>query len=156
MLNKNLRVYRRKLDNDGNEIERGVDEREYKTLGRAYKRGFELFGDHGEQKNIEWTEACRDPWEEYTRKVTCGACGQTYVAKEKTYNTNITILHGMVHLCGEFDGKKHNVDIHKPICPDCHEKIYNFIKGLNAKHEPVEEITYEKYRTMIDMAEKGE
>ena len=127
MEEKKLRVYWRKFDDDGNEFERGSDNRAYITYGRALNRGYDLFGSNRKTGGFEWKICWRDPWEKYTRELTCDTCGKVYTADEFTYSNgafpDTDVFTFRFH---EFDNKYS----YRRVCPECARKIYGFICGL--------------------------
>ena len=127
MEEKKLRVYWRKFDENGNEIERGSDNREYLTYGRALKRGYDLFGSNRKTGEFEWNVCWRDPFEKYACELTCSACGSVYAADEITYSNgafpDTDVFTFRFH---EFDDKYS----YRRVCPECARKIYGFICDL--------------------------
>lgn len=139
MENQKLRVWWRKLDENGNEIERGVDDREYTCYGYAYNRGRKLFGHRYLAKGesgIEWNVAIRDPWAKYTCEVTCCVCGQIFISEEHRMHACFPISADSVHLYTHSDVMKELIDGARHAeyngwcCPDCAMKIHKFITGL--------------------------
>jgi hypothetical protein len=137
MENQKLRIWWRKLDEEGNEIERGVDDREYVSFGHACNRAEKLFGPriYRHNKTLEWRIALRDPWAKYTCEVTCSVCGQVFISEEHAYHEGYPVNSDSVHLytksgdmAGIVDGRR--PDYNGYCCPDCAVKIHNFISGL--------------------------
>ena len=125
MEDKKLRIYWRKLDENGNEIERGVDDREYVYLGNAQNRAYKLFGTYAEHKGrIQWHAGYRDPWAKYYRDVQCNACGGVFSAEESPYSEGYTIDVDRIYLHFHSDHMKDIVDGNRPgyngdICVNC-------------------------------------
>ena len=131
MEEKKLRVYWRKFDDDGNEVERGYDNREYITYGRALNRGYDLFGGKHISGEFEWQVCWRDPWEKYTCELTCDTCGTVYTADERTYSNDALYDTDMF----SFRFLKINDRMcYRRICPECANKIYEFILGLRKEN----------------------
>lgn len=126
-----LRVYWRKLDENGNEIERGYDGREYTTYGRACNRGYKLFGSKHKVGEFEWRVSWRDPFEKYTCELTCDACGSVYTVDEFTYsNDSFPDTDVFTFRFHEFENKY----AYRRVCPECARKIYGFISGLREEN----------------------
>lgn len=134
MENQKFRVWWRKLDEDGNEIERGVDDREYVSFGHAHNRGYKLFGYRNKQ--VTWRVSYRDPWAKYTCEVTCSVCGQIFLSEEHCQHENFPIGADSVYVYTKSDSLKPLIDGERYpdyngyCCPDCAKKIHNFISGL--------------------------
>lgn len=132
MEEKKLKIYWRKLDENGNEIERGSDNREYLTYGRALNRGYDLFGSNRKTGGLEWQVCWRDPWEKYTCELTCNTCGTVYTADERTYSNGA--LYDTDTFLFRFQKIDNRMRSHR-ICPECANKIYEFISELGKGKE---------------------
>jgi hypothetical protein len=126
MENKKVRVWYIELDEDGNEIGRGVDDREYSYPNCAYRRAREVYGD---RKRFKYIIAPRDPWIEYSRSMTCGLCGSGYSAPE-SYAGWESSDRLWLYRYGENGYRDKNKSFSGDICPECADKVAAFIKKL--------------------------
>lgn len=143
MENQKYRVYYIEYDENENEINRGVDPKEYKHIGWAYTLASKkyptfLYDEDGRiAKNANGKAirkhktiiAWRDPWAEYYRDMTCDICGSGYSAIETHYGSERS---DRIRLdIGYKDGRR---DIEKSfggcMCPGCSVKISEYINGL--------------------------
>lgn len=138
MENQKLRVWWRKLDEDGNEIERGVDDREYVNASWAYNRGEKLFGSRYNNP-IQYHINHRDPWATYTCEVTCETCGQVFIGEEHAFaeghvkNADSMCMFIRSDTMKELVGGRIFPKYNDKICPECAKKIYEFIKSLKGE-----------------------
>lgn len=125
MFKPKFRIYYKELDDNGNEIRRGIDDKEYVNYGSAINRGRKLYGD---RTRFIYDVAWRDPWIEYTEPTTCKCCGKSYERPvthdmcnkgHHIYLTNISTV--PLSPARHFRGY---------ICSDCYEKINSFIGSL--------------------------
>ena len=136
MENQKVRIYWREFDEDGNVINRGVDDREYVNAGWAYNRAMKLFGPRYSNKRFQYRIAWRDPWEKYTCEVECRVCGQTFVCEESEWTSGRPMDADCVHMYLRSCAMKDLTDgARYPkydgyCCPDCARKIHNFICSL--------------------------
>lgn len=116
-----LRIYYKELDANGNEINRGIDEKEYINYGSAVNRARKLYGD---RNRFEYEIAWRDPWIDYTKTTICKCCGELY---ERTVtHQNWDCSHNI--FLYKRDNRRESISGY--ICPDCYEKIKGFISSL--------------------------
>ena len=139
MENQKLRVYWREVDENGNEIKRGVDDREYVNYGSAENRARKLFGSCFVRKGesgIEWRVTIRDPWAKYFGECECKVCGQVFMSEEYPHTPGYFRDADSVHLYTRSDVMKELTDGERCpeyngwCCPDCAMKIHKFITGL--------------------------
>lgn len=139
---RKVRVWWRKFDEDGNEIEKGFDEREYVNYGAAINRACKLFNsdrhiwsvgwvhkdENTQQPVLEWRIAERDPFVDYWGNYRCDICGAMHKRKENIHGGDIGD-NLYVNLMNNEHNKRHR---HKNrMCPDCAEKIHKFLFELS-------------------------
>lgn len=145
-----LRIYYVELDEQGNEIGRGVHPKKYLYHGVAHRTAEKLYGD---RSRYVYDINFRDPFKVYYEPCQCDACGRTYERIESTYGGKCgSYLHIRKSFmpatkldmrskeyykkrAEEYDkirNRKSGLDI----CDDCYEKIHNFIDSLKEEeHE---------------------
>ena len=122
MTEPKLKIYYKELDSEGNEISSGVDDKEYINYGSAINRATKLYGD---RKRFKVEIAWRDPWIDYTVPSTCKCCG-------KNYERHVTHMeYDRSSYVNLIDRSNPRECFHGYICPDCYEKIKNFINSLS-------------------------
>ena len=120
-----FKIYYKELDANGNEIRRGVDEKDYINYGSAINRARKLYGD---RNRFEYEVAWRDPWIEYTVPSTCKCCGKPY--ERAVTHIGYDNSHNLVI----YDRGNRHEGIHGFICPDCYEKLKRFIGSLKKEN----------------------
>ena len=118
-----FKVYYKEFDSDGNEIASGIDSREYVNYGSAINRARKLYGD---RSRFKYEVAWRDPWVDYTENTVCKCCGKSYERPVTHFGYDNS------HSLYLSDRRNRRETINWFICPDCYEKIKQFINSLNA------------------------
>lgn len=122
MTESKFKIYYKEFDSNGDEISSGVDDKEYINYGSAINRAIKLYGD---RKRFKFEVAWRDPWIEYTVPSTCKCCG-------KNYERQVTHMgYDRSDYVSLSDHSKQHKYFNGYICPDCYEKIKNFINSLS-------------------------
>lgn len=137
-----LKIYFIEYDKDGNEIRRGVHpKKEYKTYGRAWKVADELYGD---RERYEVYIDTREPWGEYHKECTCDICKKTFVcgvdAKGLIGNIrvdiadyrNYTVFRTRKEM-RESEYLRTKTWHSRTVCPECYEKISNFMDSITVE-----------------------
>lgn len=121
------KIYFIKYDKDGNEIERGVDPREYVYYGTAQNSAYKTYPPEEGYKTVV---AVRSPWEKYFTEVQCGICKCIHVIEETTYGipkeSDVMVCdRGDIDELGRWYSKHYRF-----VCPECLAKIREFISCL--------------------------
>lgn len=142
MKREKVKVWWQKLDTDGNEIERGCDNKEYINWGSAINRAEKLFGkarywrhsisnekvvvDDAEPR-IRWRISNRDPFTDYYEDRECEICGTVHKRKHTYMGYDMGDFFWMSLAKNDPDNKYRRRSV---ICPDCTEKLVKCIKKL--------------------------
>lgn len=137
-----LRIYYVELDEQGNEVGRGVHPKKYLYHGVACRTAEKLYGDRSRYVyEINW----RDPFKVYYKTCQCDACGRTYeqitnpyggecgsclyIRKSYIPGTKLDRRNKYYYQkqAKEYEERRKNTN---HICDDCYEKIHNFIDSL--------------------------
>ena len=135
------KIYYIQYDEDGNEIDRGVYHKEYKTFGMACNIARKNYGGHQahrigvdgrplpffEGQKYAWIVNWRDPFVEYHVEAKCDYCGKQY-NRPQNYAGFDRGIH--LELCDRAKGYRHKDNLLGTLCPECAEKIKNFVKSL--------------------------
>lgn len=127
--NAKLKIFWKKIDKDGNEIERGVHPKEYKYYGSASKVArYKYPYNEGYRCNITY----RDPWQKYTHEAQCDICGTIHTVEQSysgyDYDSN-------VYLVEHYDSVERYRKNYNNVCPDCIRKIREFISSMEVGTE---------------------
>jgi hypothetical protein len=134
-----VKVWWQKLDADGNEIEKGCDNKEYMNWGSAINRAEKLFGSRrhqtyietetpeGAEPRIRWRISHRDPFTDYYEERECDICGTVHKRKHTDYGCD---LGNYFWISMDKDDPDHKYRGRSIICPECKEKLVKCIKKL--------------------------
>ena len=123
MLYGKHKIWYIEYDEDGNEIGRGVYNREYVRYGMARRVAHERYGD---RKRYKYRIAPRDPWMNYNAILTCEVCGSEFVVEETLhgYSVRNSISIGAGNTLDNYTHDDFTA------CPDCIKKVRKYIDIL--------------------------
>lgn len=127
--NAKLKIFWKKIDNDGNEIERGVHPKEYKYHGSALKTARYKYP---YREGYRYIITYRNPWEKYNHEVQCDICGTIHTIEQSyggyDYDSNVYVVE-------QHDSEERYHKIYGDLCPDCIRKIREFISSMKVGTE---------------------
>lgn len=125
-----FKIWYKKFDDRGNEVASGVYHKEYKNYGSALNRarleyGYDSLHQDGSKATGFIARVCwRDPWVEYSREVECDICKKHYDCPE---NIDGILRPKTIYCSDRMASRRHKEFM---LCPECYDKITNFINGL--------------------------